>query len=244
MLAAYYKFFRELNHTMNLYEYAISLHKKGFLPCQPGFVLNQHRQITLSCHWSGRPPRLLREIPATALLRGAYVAYRHQTVLGLTRHGGKPAFPYTWVIVNKNPPVEYVGVWQRYSATGAWVPLDFSVANTGVDHSTPDGSWPIFMRRKSGRMKGVTPTGIRYDDANVHWINYFHRNIAVHGFRRARYGFPQSAGCVELPLAAAKAVFGMVHDGTIVTVTGHWSPRPERRNRHARKQKINGDSGL
>lgn len=226
MYLTHHRFFHDLKHTMILYDDATTLHKRGFLPCRPGFAENTHGKIILSCRWPGRPPPLFRRIPATTLVRGAYVAYRHQTVLGLTRHRGRPDFPYTWVLVDKNPPVENVTVWQRNAGNGFWFPLRFSVANTGIDHSTPDGSWPIFMRLKTGCMKGQTPTGIHYDDPGVHWINYFHGNIAVHGYKRAAYGFPQSAGCVELPLASARAIFRLVHDGTIVTVVGHWQTPP------------------
>jgi hypothetical protein len=37
----------------------------------------------------------------------------------------------------------------------------------------------------------------------VYWINYFNGGDAVHGFVRASYGFPQSLGCVELPIPTA-----------------------------------------
>lgn len=222
MYTAGHDFFRALNHTMMLYDYAALLHKKKFLPCRPGFALNRLGNVTLTCHWSGRPPPFIGKLSAKILIRGAYVAYRHQTVLGLTGDGGKPGFPYTWIFVNKNPPKEYIIVWERNFVTGWWRPLYVSVANTGIDHSTPDGSWPIFIRLKSGRMKGQTPTGIHYDDPDVRWINYFHRNLAIHGYKRKAYGFPQSAGCVELPLPSAKKIFHLVHDGTIVTITGHW----------------------
>ena len=35
-------------------------------------------------------------------------------------------------------------------------------------------------------------------------MNYFNGGDAVHGYPRASYGFPQSNGCVELPIETAK----------------------------------------
>lgn len=71
-------------------------------------------------------------------------------------------------------------------------------------------------------MRGVTPAGSHYDVRSVPWVNYFHRNDAIHGYTRANYGFPQSAGCVELPVPTAKMVFPLLYDGTVVTVSGRW----------------------
>lgn len=222
MYTAHHKFFHDLRRTMSLYGYAESLHKNGFLPCQPGFGMNARGLINLTCQWKRQPPPLFQKVPVTTLVRGAYIAYRHQTVLGTTQSGGRDSFPYTWVLINKSPPKERITVWQLNMETGLWKRRLFSAVNTGLDHSTPDGSWPVFMRLKSGRMEGVTPTGIHYNDPRVQWINYFHKNLAVHGYYRSKYGFPQSAGCVELPLSSAKSVFSLIHDGTIVTITGRW----------------------
>jgi lipoprotein-anchoring transpeptidase ErfK/SrfK len=66
-------------------------------------------------------------------------------------------------------------------------------------------------------MSGTNPNGTKYHDL-VHWINYFLGSEAVHGFVRAAYGFPQSLGCVELPVPTAAKVFPQVHIGTLVTV--------------------------
>ncbi|MFA7495286.1 MAG: L,D-transpeptidase [Acidithiobacillus sp.] len=66
-----------------------------------------------------------------------------------------------------------------------------------------------------------------YDDPDIRWVNYFDRGRAVHFYPRASYGFPQSAGCVELPKNAARQVFAMVHYGTPVTIShgavGPWN---------------------
>lgn len=91
-------------------------------------------------------------------------------------------------------------------------------ANTGIP-ATPTylGTYPIYERLTFQIMRGKNPNGIPYADP-VHWINYFNGGDAVHSFPRASYGFPQSLGCVELPISTGDTVFHAVHYGTLVTV--------------------------
>jgi len=49
-------------------------------------------------------------------------------------------------------------------------------------------------------------------------VAYFNGGDAVHGYPRASYGWPQSNGCVELPISNAQFVWGMDPIGTLVTV--------------------------
>jgi lipoprotein-anchoring transpeptidase ErfK/SrfK len=94
-------------------------------------------------------------------------------------------------------------------------------ANTGVSGAeTPTGIFPIYSRDVSTTMIGTDPDGTKYDDPDVPWVNYFNGGDAVHGYERASYGVPQSNGCVELPVATAKTVFGMLALGDIVYITG------------------------
>ena len=44
------------------------------------------------------------------------------------------------------------------------------------------------------------------------------RVAELHAFNRASFGTPQSLGCVELPLAAARKVWPYTPIGTLVTV--------------------------
>jgi hypothetical protein len=46
----------------------------------------------------------------------------------------------------------------------------------------------------------------------------------VHGFPRAAYGFPQSLGCVELPIPNAAIAWTYIHYGTPVTVALNVAP--------------------
>ncbi len=91
-------------------------------------------------------------------------------------------------------------------------------ANTGIP-ATPTylGTYPIYERLTFQIMRGKNPNGVPYADP-VHWINYFNGGDAVHSFPRASYGFPQSLGCVELPIATGDTVYHAVHYGTLVTV--------------------------
>ncbi len=98
-------------------------------------------------------------------------------------------------------------------------PVFRSLANTGIENSTPIGTWPVYLRLESQTLHGTYPNGVPYDIPDVRYLNYFDGNFAIHAFNRAAYGFPQSAGCVELPLDAAARVWKYLHYGTLVTVT-------------------------
>jgi lipoprotein-anchoring transpeptidase ErfK/SrfK len=93
-------------------------------------------------------------------------------------------------------------------------------ANTGVAGAeTAQGVFPIFSRFTSTTMVGTNPDGSKYSDPGVPWVNYFNGGDAVHGFPRGSYGFPQSNGCVELPIETAHTVFEMLKIGDIVEVS-------------------------
>jgi peptidoglycan hydrolase-like protein with peptidoglycan-binding domain len=92
-------------------------------------------------------------------------------------------------------------------------------ANTGVPGAeTATGIFPIYARYVSTTMAGEDVDGTKYDIPDVPWVNYFNGGDAVHGYPRESYGFPQSNGCVELPIEAAHTVFGMLAIGDIVEV--------------------------
>ncbi len=118
---------------------------------------------------------------------------------------------YTYISVTENLP-ETMELWINGKLVLS------SDTNTGIP-ATPTylGTFPIFERLAFQIMRGKNPNGTRYADP-VYWINYFAGGDAVHGFLRASYGFPQSLGCVELPLNIAPIVYHDVHYGTLVTV--------------------------
>ncbi len=121
--------------------------------------------------------------------------------------------PYTWVSVSEALP-ETLEVHR-----GKRVALS-TPANTGVAGAeTEQGIFPVYARYVSTTMVGTDPDGVHYVAPDVPWVNYFNGGDAVHGYPRASYGFPQSNGCVELPIETAAAVYPMLQIGDIVWVT-------------------------
>jgi hypothetical protein len=119
--------------------------------------------------------------------------------------------PYSYVHVSESLP-ETLTLWENGSVVLA------SATNTGIPQApTALGTYPIYVRYTFNYMSGFNPDGSYYDDP-VYWINYFNGGDAVHGFVRASYGFPQSLGCVELPIPTARVAFGHLAIGDLVTV--------------------------
>jgi hypothetical protein len=122
--------------------------------------------------------------------------------------------PYTWVTVSESLP-ETLDVHRGDRVVFS------SPANTGVPGAeTAQGVFPIYSRFVSTTMSGEDVDGTKYDIPDVPWVNYFNGGDAVHGYPRESYGFPQSNGCVELPIEAAHTVFGMLAIGDLVEVAG------------------------
>jgi len=190
---------------------------------------------TFSWRWSNLPSPLTalwQPGVFNAMTQGALMQF--QRVAGLTVNGeatgqvwtalehawlNKQMSPdgYSYILVSEDTP-ETLQLWlngQLYLT---------SDANTGISLTpTTLGTFPIYERLPFQVMQGVNPNGTPYADP-VHWINYFDGGEAVHGFPRASYGFPQSLGCVELPLNVAPIVYSHVHYGTLVTVLPAGAP--------------------
>ena len=121
---------------------------------------------------------------------------------------------YTWVTVTENTDPELLKVHEN-----GHVEIT-TPANTGIPgRATATGEFPIYVRYTSTTMSGTNPDGSHYDDPGVPWVNYFNGGDAVHGFPRASYGFPQSLGCVELPIPTAEKVFYQLMVGDMVDVS-------------------------
>ncbi|HXC23673.1 MAG TPA: L,D-transpeptidase, partial [Solirubrobacteraceae bacterium] len=121
--------------------------------------------------------------------------------------------PYTFVTVTESLP-ETLEVHR-----GGHVVFSTPV-NTGVPGAeTAQGIFPIYSRFVSTTMTGTDVDGTKYTVPDVPWVNYFNGGDAVHGYPRASYGFPQSNGCVELPIEAAAQVYPMLKIGDIVEVS-------------------------
>ena len=120
--------------------------------------------------------------------------------------------PYTWVTVTETLP-ETLEVHENGKIALS------SPANTGVPGAaTQTGIFPIYARYVATTMIGTNVDGSHYDDPGVPWVNYFNGGDAVHGYPRPGYGYPQSNGCVELPIPTAEVVFGMLQIGDLVIV--------------------------
>ncbi len=129
---------------------------------------------------------------------------------------------YAYAFVDTQLP-ERITIW---SPAGI---LTQSFANTGTPGATTaPGTYPVYLRLTFQVMRGKNLSGTPYADP-VHWIDYFNGGDAVHGFYRAAYGFPQSLGCVEVPLSAAQRIYDELQIGSLVTVASQpfsLSPAP------------------
>lgn len=135
------------------------------------------------------------------------------TLLTATENGQGDALPYGYVYVSQSLP-ESATVYQNGAVAYK------TVANTGVAGAqTGVGTFPVYARYTVTTMSGTNPDGSKYVDPGIKWVSYFNGGDALHGFPRASYGFPQSDGCVEMPIANAAVVFPLTPLGTLVTVS-------------------------
>lgn len=90
-----------------------------------------------------------------------------------------------------------------------------SPVNTGIRAApTPVGAFRVFASYAQRTMKGTDPVTWRpYNDPNVPYVMYFDGGRAIHGFRRNSYGYPQSFGCVELPIYKARELYQLLQGG-------------------------------
>ena len=120
---------------------------------------------------------------------------------------------YDYLIVSEALPEQLV-VWRN----GA--DLYKTPVNTGVPGAwTETGTYPVYARFWTTTMIGTDVDGYHYDVPNVPWVAYFNGGDAVHGYWRSSYGYPQSNGCVELPIDNAQVVWSMDPIGTLVNVS-------------------------
>jgi hypothetical protein len=121
--------------------------------------------------------------------------------------------PYDYLVASETLP-------EKLTVYRAGKVIYSTVANTGVPGATTQqGTFPVFERFASTTMTGTNVDGTKYVDHGIPWVAYFNGGDAVHGFVRGSYGFPQSNGCVELPVSNAAQVWKMDPYGTLVTVT-------------------------
>jgi len=79
-------------------------------------------------------------------------------------------------------------------------------------HPTPLGFWTINWKRPMYRSK-------KYDNAAMPFMqNIDDRGIAIHG--GVTPGYPASHGCIRLPMAFAKQLYGLTRPGNKVVIEG------------------------
>lgn len=149
--------------------------------------------------------------------------------------------PWDWILVKQSKTNEKAELYEN-----GRIIFSFPV-NTGILGLTQDGTWYVFLRLPDTTMTGLFPVPItkklyaslkskhfkniecldghpvklvHYSDSGIKYIDYFHKSVALHYMHRKYYGFPQSAGCVELSEQDALLLYKQIGYGTIVTVTG------------------------
>jgi L,D-transpeptidase catalytic domain len=133
-------------------------------------------------------------------------------LLADVQSGKGDANPWDYVLVSQSLP-ESATVYENGAAVYS------TPVNTGVPGaSTENGTFPVYARYTVTTMSGTNPDGSHYVDPGIKWVSYFNGGDALHGYVRASYGFPQSDGCVEMPVANAAQVFPLTPLGTLVTV--------------------------
>jgi L,D-transpeptidase catalytic domain len=120
---------------------------------------------------------------------------------------------YSYVYVHRDQSPQTLTLWHN-GRTVLTTP-----GNTGLAAApTQLGTFPVFEHLAVTTMSGTNPGGSNYSDPGIKWVSYFNGGDAIHAFDRASFGTPQSLGCVELPLAAAAAVWPYTPIGTLVTI--------------------------
>ncbi len=189
-------------------------------PQQGSFTWRWNEPATLTSQWT---PGASNEITTGAVM--AFESQHNMTTDGIagptvwsqllaaTESGALDPNPYDYVTVTKNLP-ESATVYSNGSAVYS------TPVNTGVPGATTQsGTFPVYLRYTVTTMSGTNPNGTTYHDSGIRWVSYFNGGDALHGFVRASYGFPQSNGCVEMPVANAAVVFPLTPIGTLVTVS-------------------------
>jgi hypothetical protein len=171
--------------------------------------------------------RLWKPGKPNAIMRGAVMTFQHrhglvvdgiagplfwQALIADAIAGKRRTVGYSYVFVHRALP-QSLNLWHNGHV------ILKSPGNTGVPAApTALGTFPVFEHVPVGTMAGTNPDGSKYHDKGIRFISYFHHGEAIHAFNRGSFGTPQSLGCVELPLAAAKKVWPYTPIGTLVTV--------------------------
>jgi peptidoglycan hydrolase-like protein with peptidoglycan-binding domain len=136
-----------------------------------------------------------------------------RAVLRAVARGERNPHGYSYALADQARP-ETMTVWHD----GQVVVRGLASTGTAVT-PTVLGTFPVYLRYRFQVMRGLTPDGSPYRDL-VQFVSYFHGDYAMHSMNRPSFGWPQSLGCVELPLGVARQVWLYLTYGSLVTVTG------------------------
>jgi hypothetical protein len=192
----------------------------AFSPPQGSFSWKHGYPASLRGQWSASRPNLV--------VRGALMAFQSQHKLAVNGKTSKKVWSalflaaarsnsnsagYTYAVASKGSP-ETLTIWHNGHV------VMHGLANTGIPiDPTASGTFPVYLRYRFQIMQGTNPDGSHYADP-VSFVSYFNGGDAVHYFPRGSYGFPQSLGCVELPMNEAQQAWPYLTYGSLVTVTG------------------------
>jgi peptidoglycan hydrolase-like protein with peptidoglycan-binding domain len=181
--------------------------------------------------WAAGYPLKLREFwrggtTAGLILKGAVMAFEADHGLGMDGVAGPEVWAnllkavaagdankhgYTYAIASEANP-ETLTIWHDGRE------VLHTLTNTGIPASpTTIGTAPVYIRYYTQIMRGKNPDGTKYAD-RVYYVAYFRSGEAVHYFLRPGYGYPQSLGCVELPMSEAQKAWPYLTYGSLVTV--------------------------
>jgi peptidoglycan hydrolase-like protein with peptidoglycan-binding domain len=137
-----------------------------------------------------------------------------KALINAAAHNQKSNFGYSFVMVHEASSGEYTTLWHNGQD------IITTPANTGAAGAeTALGTYPVFEHLASTTMSGTNPDGSSYVDPGILWVSYFNGGDALHYYDRGSYGFPQSNGCVEMPLAAAAKIWPYTPVGALVDVS-------------------------
>jgi peptidoglycan hydrolase-like protein with peptidoglycan-binding domain len=135
-----------------------------------------------------------------------------KTLINAAVAGHRSSFGYTFVSVSEAS--QSLSLWHN-GRTVLHTPV-----NTGIPSApTATGTFTVYEHLPVTTMSGTNPDGSHYSDPGIQWVSYFNGGDALHGFTRAQFGFPQSLGCVEMPVPTAGQVYPFTPIGTLVHVT-------------------------
>lgn len=146
----------------------------------------------------------------------AYTSIRKQlwpALLNAQASGTQNPEGYSYASVSKARP-ETITIWHNGKT------VLHTLVNTGLPQTpTPNGDFFVYLRYPTQTMRGTNINGSYYVDHGVKWVNYIDGSVAIHGFVRASYGFPQSLGCIELPVSQAAIAWKWLHYGSLVHIS-------------------------